>query len=78
VNSAATYQNLVPTALHTTLNDVAGRMSDRKDEIVDLLSGEQPAKSRQVDLSYVRCTWLEGCYYCQDEQGQWYRIKCFI
>lgn len=74
----ATNQNPVSAALQKTLDEVAGRMSDRKDEIVDLLSGEQPTKSRQVDRLYVRCTWWEGCYYCQDEASQWHRVKCFI
>lgn len=76
--NVATNSNLVSAALQKTLDEVAGRISDRKDEIVDLLSNEQPAKSRQVDLSYTRCTWWEGCYYCQDELKQWHRIKCFI
>jgi len=71
-------RNLVSVELQKTLNEVAGRLSDRKDEIVDLLNDEQPAKSRQVDQLYVRCAWWEGCYYCQDESNQWYRVKCFL
>lgn len=78
MRNVATNRNSVPSALQKTLDEVAGRLSDRKDEIVDLLSNEQPAKSRQVDLSYTRCTWWEGCYYCQDESKQWHQIKCFI
>jgi hypothetical protein len=70
--------NAVPEDLQQTLNEVAGAMADRKNEIVDLLCSEQPTKSRQVDMSYVRCTWWEGCYYCQDEAKQWHRVKCFI
>ncbi len=70
--------NAVPEALQQTLNTIAATMTDRKDEVVDLLCDEQPAKSRQVDMSYVRCTWWEGCYYCQDEVKQWHRVKCFI
>lgn len=70
--------NLVSAALQKTLDEVADRLSDRKDEIVNLLNDEQPAKSRQVDQLYVRCTWWEGCYYCQDESNQWHRIKCFL
>ncbi|GAB4377682.1 MAG: hypothetical protein Kow00121_27830 [Elainellaceae cyanobacterium] len=69
--------NLVSEALQKTLDDVAEKMADRKEEVVDLLSDEQPTKSRQVDLSYVRCMWWEGCYYCQDEQNRWHRVKCF-
>ncbi|NJO78992.1 MAG: hypothetical protein HC827_11025 [Cyanobacteria bacterium RM1_2_2] len=70
--------NLVPESLQTTLNEVAAQLADRKDEVVDLLSDEQPSKSRLVDLAYIQCTWWEGCYYCQDEKKQWYRVKCFI
>lgn len=76
--NVATNHNLVSAALQKTLNEVAERLSDRKDEVVDLLSSEQPAKSRRVDQSYLRCTWWEGCYYCQNEAKQWHRIKCFI
>jgi hypothetical protein len=70
--------NAVPEALQRTLDEVSGAMVDRKNEVVDLLCGEQPAKSRQVEMSYIRCTWWEGCYYCQDEANQWHRVKCFI
>lgn len=70
--------NAVSEALQKTLDEVAKNLDDRKDEVVDLLSGEQPAKSRQVDLSYTRCMWWEGCYYCQDEANRWHRVKCFI
>lgn len=70
--------NAVPEALQHTLNDLAAKMADRKDEVVDLLSGEQPAKSRHVDMSYNQCVWWEGCYYCQDESRRWHRVKCFI
>lgn len=52
--------------------------TDRKDEIVELLSNEQPTKSRLVDQAYNQCTWWEGCYYCQDETQQWHQVKCFI
>lgn len=70
--------NSVPESLQKTLNDLAEQLGDRKDEVVDLLSDEQPSKSRMVDLSYVQCTWWEGCYYCQDESKRWHRVKCFI
>lgn len=70
--------NLVSESLQTTLNEVASQLADRKDEVVGLLSDEQPSKSRLVDQSYIQCTWWEGCYYCQDEARQWYRVKCFI
>ena len=70
--------NGVPDSLQKKLDAFADRITDRKTEIVDLLSNEQPTKSRQVEMSYTRCTWWEGCYYCQDEQKRWHRVKCFI
>lgn len=71
-------QNSVSPSLQKILNEVAAKLTDRKDEVVNLLSNEQPSKSRQVELTYTRCMWWEGCYYCQDENQQWYRVKCFI
>jgi hypothetical protein len=70
-------QSLVPPAVQEKLNELATQQSDRKGEIVDLLSDEQPSKSRQVEMSYVQCLWWEGCYYCQDEFQQWHQVKCF-
>jgi len=64
--------------LQQTLAQIAENSRDRKDELVDMLSDEQPSKSRLVELSYIACIWWEGCYYCQDDQGQWYQVKCFI
>lgn len=52
--------------------------NDRKDEVVELLSNDEPAKSQIVDSTFTNCTWFDGCYYCQDENQQWYRVKCFI
>ncbi|MCU0527237.1 MAG: hypothetical protein MUF72_20720 [Elainella sp. Prado103] len=70
----------VPTLLQNQLNlSVKHQPIDRKAEIVDLLSAEQPHKSRIVDLNYTCCTWWEGCYYCQDDKTQqWHRVKCFL
>ncbi|NJN88562.1 MAG: hypothetical protein HC881_22600 [Leptolyngbyaceae cyanobacterium SL_7_1] len=63
--------------LQEQLNQMAAKASDRKDELVDLLNEEQPTKSRLVDSAYSQCTWWEGCYYCQDQDLKWYRVKCF-
>ncbi|GAB4134710.1 MAG: hypothetical protein Fur0046_06860 [Cyanobacteria bacterium J069] len=71
-------ENLVSDDLQATLDRIAAAAADRKDEIVDLLSSEQPKKSRQIDAVFNRCIWWEGCYYCQDELGQWQRVKCFM
>jgi hypothetical protein len=70
--------NAVPASLQKTLDEIALKHADRKHEVVELLGGEQPTKSRQVDLAYSQCTWWEGCYYCRDESKQWHRVKCFI
>ncbi|WAL60615.1 hypothetical protein [Thermocoleostomius sinensis] len=78
MNKVAIDRTALPSSLQATLTDLATKLADRKGEVVDLLSGEQPAKSRHVDLEYLCCTWWEGCYYCQDQNQQWHRVKCFI
>ena len=69
--------DVIPESLQKTLDSLAARATDRKDEVVNALSNEQPAKSRMVETAYVHCTWWEGCYYCQDEDKNWHRVKCF-
>lgn len=44
--------------------------SDRRDEVADLMNSE-----RFVD-AYDACVWWDGCYYCQDDAGDWYCIRC--
>jgi|GEM_PF-5504530 hypothetical protein len=70
-------EEVLPESLQETLNQIASKAADRKDEVVEALSDEQPTKSRLVESEYVACTWWEGCYYCQDEDKNWHRIKCF-
>lgn len=70
--------NAVPESLQQTLDEMAAKLGDRKDELVNILSDEQPAKSRIVEMSYEQCMWWEGCYYCRDESKRWHRVKCFI
>ncbi len=70
--------NAVSSDLQQTLNQIAEWSTDRKDEVIDLLSDEQPRKSRLIESFYDRCIWWEGCYYCQDENKQWQRVKCFM
>lgn len=71
--------DVLPESLQKLLDESLENQSiDRKEEIVELLSDEQPSKSRQVDMAYVQCTWWEGCYYCKDENQQWHRVKCFL
>ncbi|MBD3883063.1 hypothetical protein IFO70_14965 [Phormidium tenue FACHB-886] len=67
----------VSATLQQTLDRVAAQAADRKDEVVQLLNDEQPAKSRLVNKIYQHCMWWEGCYYCQDEAQRWYQVKCF-
>jgi hypothetical protein len=71
-------ETAISEVLQTKLDEVSQQLDDRKDEIVELLSDEQPSKSRMVDVSYTQCTWWEGCYYCRDESKQWHRVKCFV
>lgn len=71
-------ETAIPQTLSATLSQIGGALSDRKAEIVELLSGEQPAKSRLVEMAYSKCAWWEGCYYCCDETSQWHQVKCFI
>jgi hypothetical protein len=70
-------EDVLPESLQQTLSQIAAEGRERKDEVIDVLSGEQPTKSRWVEESYVTCTWWEGCYYCQDEEKNWHRVKCF-
>ncbi|MBD1852116.1 hypothetical protein [Leptolyngbya sp. FACHB-711] len=70
--------NLTEHSLQKTLDAAAAKTIDRKQEIVALLSDEQPRKSREVEQSYRQCIWWEGCYYCQDEQQNWHQVKCFL
>jgi len=70
--------DVLPESLQRTLDGIAARAADRKAELITALSDEQPAKSKKVDQDYIACTWWEGCYYCQDDQKQWHRVKCFL
>ncbi len=74
----ASRTNAVPEAIQKSLDEIAEQMADCKEQVVELLNDEQPAKSRMVDLTYSQCTWWEGCYYCRDESKQWHQVKCFI
>ncbi|MBD2460603.1 hypothetical protein H6G89_06055 [Oscillatoria sp. FACHB-1407] len=69
--------NLISQELQKTLNQIAAQAADRKDELMDLLGNEQPGKSHLVETDYGQCIWWEGCYYCQDDNKQWHRVKCF-
>ena len=44
--------------------------TDRRDEVATLLNSE-----RLVSY-YNACVWWNGCYYCKDDMGSWYCVKC--
>lgn len=77
-NKTISTDNSISDELKKTLDKIADRATNRKDELVEMLDGEQPAKSHMVETSYGQCIWWEGCYYCQDESKQWHRVKCFM
>jgi hypothetical protein len=61
----------VPENLQATLNQEALHPSvDRKDEVAILLNSER------FVADYQACVWWDGCYYCQDDEKNWYRIIC--
>lgn len=61
----------VPDHLQVTLDKEARKLSsDRKDEVAKLLNSER------FVADYNACIWWDGCYYCQDESNNWYRISC--
>jgi hypothetical protein len=60
------------------LNWLTRKSADRKEEIVQLLSYNEPENSDVVESEFVSCTWYDGCYYCQDENKKWYQVKCYI
>lgn len=63
--------NRVSESLQATLNQEATKASvDRKDEVARLLNSER------FVADYQACIWWDGCYYCQDEDKNWYRISC--
>lgn len=71
-------QTTISQTLSATLDQIAEQLTDRKGEVVELLGDEQPAKSRFVEMTYSKCAWWEGCYYCCDQAGQWHQVKCFL
>lgn len=61
----------VSRMLQKTLEQEASRLSaDRKDEVAALLNSER------IISAYKTCIWWDGCYYCNDDSGSWYCVKC--
>ncbi len=61
----------VSEELRQTLEQEASQASaDRRDEVATLLNSERSV------ASYNACIWWDGCYYCKDESGKWYCIRC--
>lgn len=70
---------LAPQEIQDTLNQLThqGIMRDRKDEVVELLTINEPMKSWLVESNFTCCAWFDGCYYCKDDQNNWHQVKCF-
>ncbi len=61
----------VSESLRNTLEqETRQASSDRRDEVASLLHSER------VVASYNACVWWNGCYYCKDDSGSWYCVKC--
>jgi hypothetical protein len=61
----------VPDELQKTLDrEARNPSSDRKNEIANLLNSDR------FIADYDACIWWNGCYYCKDDDSNWYCIKC--
>ena len=61
----------VSEKLQKTLEREARNPSaDRRDEVATLLN------SQRLVSYYNACVWWNGCYYCKDDTGSWYCVKC--
>lgn len=61
----------VSADLQATLNQEVNKLAaNRRDEVAILLNSERFVADYQV------CIWWDGCYYCQDDTSNWYRISC--
>ena len=61
----------VSEELHKILDQEAHKSTaDRKDEVAKLLNSERFVSA------YDTCIWWDGCYYCQDDNDNWYCIRC--
>lgn len=71
----------------STNSQSSKKVSKEMSEVLNRLSGEIPkdrvkeVRSLLVDRKLaegnVRCTWWDGCYYCQDEHGEWKLVSCY-
>jgi hypothetical protein len=67
------YGKKVSTEMSEVLNRMSGQIpKNRVKEVRALLV------DRRLSDNNVRCTWWDGCYYCQDEKGDWKLISCFV
>ena len=60
----------VSDELNETLNHITGEMLQESDETKSFLT------DHQKNSQYRRCTWYNGCYYCQNSNGYWYLVYC--
>lgn len=67
--------NSVPDEVQETLDCLTDQAAaESKDEVVELLSIKEPARSEEVKSSFRSCTWWDEDYYCQDENWKWYLV----
>ena len=59
--------------------------SDEMNRVLDRIAGDIPGETNDTkgfltdderNAGYRRCTWWNGCYYCQSADGTWELIKC--
>jgi len=62
----------VSKELSEVLSMLAGPISIRRRAAARGLLG----KAEFAD-GFIRCTWWNGCYYCQDIDGKWRVIECY-
>ena len=59
--------------LQKVLSHLAGDVPDEKKSEVSAL-----LKDHNISATYKRCMWYAGCYYCEDEDGNWDLIWCDV
>jgi hypothetical protein len=62
----------VPADLKARLNQEVKKthVQDRRSDVASLMNSER------FVTEYDACVWWDGCYYCRDERGSWYQIRC--
>jgi len=63
----------VSEEMNAVLNRIAGNMP-KEIEVIEVMRSY--LTDRQRGLGYARCTWWDGCLYCQNDKGEWEQISC--